>query len=425
MASSSHAHARVHDHDSGEGLVPVEEYRERVLATIEPLVPLELHLQEALGCVLAADIHAQEEMPAFSSSAMDGFAVRSVDVAAASPASQVELRIAGRARIGLRPDATVGGGEAVRIDTGAPIPAGADAVVPIENCVVSSSHVVRVLEAVPAGRHIRPAGEDAKPGDLLVRARRRLAAPELGILAAAGYARAPVRPKPRVVILSTGDELVEPGRETEFGQVRDSNAYTLYAAVHEAGARPILGGIVPDDVDQFRESLLSQLVQADAFISSGGVSVGEHDVVKRAFFKRGNVDFARVAMQPGMPQAFGTFEGKPYFGLPGNPVSVFVSFEMFVRPALLKMAGRRDLGRPEVTAVMDDEISGPRGKTSLARVRVRRAEDGIRAQSAGGRSSNLFRTVTRSNGLAVIPPGVDRIAAGEQARVILFRTMTE
>jgi molybdopterin molybdotransferase len=421
MASRAH----VHDHDSGEGLVSVEDHREHVLSSIEPLVPLDLHLQEALGCVLAADMRAQEEMPAFSSSAMDGFALRSVDVANASPGSPTELRVAGRARIGRRPEATVGGGEAIRIDTGAPIPAGADAVVPIENCIVTSSEAVRVLEAAPPGRHVRPAGEDAQPGDLLVKARRRLSAPELGILAAAGHARAPVHPRPRVVILSTGDELIEPGRTPDFGQVRDSNAYTLYAAVHEAGCRPIPGGIVPDDVDRFREALLSQRVQADAFISSGGVSVGEYDVVKRAFFKRGEVRFTRVAMQPGMPQAFGAFEGKPYFGLPGNPVSVFVSFEMFVRPALLKLAGRRDLMRPEVTVTMDDEIAGPRGKTVFARVRVHRTEVGLRASSAGGRSSNLFRTVVRANGLAVIPAGLERIEAGQQARVIVFRTLSE
>src|SRR5437588_3254899 len=178
----------VHDHDSGEGLAPVEEYRDDVLSSVEPLAPIELHLQEALGCVAARDVHAQEDMPSFSSSAMDGFAVRSADVAGASPESPVELRVAGRARIGRRPDATVGGGESIRIDTGAPVPAGADAVVPIEACL-SSRETVRVLQPVSPGKHVRPAGEDATPGDLLVPAGRRLGAPELGVLAAAGHAR--------------------------------------------------------------------------------------------------------------------------------------------------------------------------------------------------------------------------------------------
>src|SRR5437588_527077 len=286
----------VHDHDSGEGLAPVEEYRDDVLSSVEPLAP-------------------------------------------------------------------------------------------IEACL-SSRETVRVLQPVSPGKHVRPAGEDATPGDLLVPAGRRLGAPELGVLAAAGHARMLVHPRPRVVVISTGDELIDPGQFPQFGEVRDSNAYTIFGAVRETGARPYLAGIVRDDVDAFREAIVSQLVQADAFISSGGVSVGEHDVVKRAFFKRGDVRFTRVAMQPGMPQAFGRIEGKPYFGLPGNPVSVFVSFEMFVRPALMKMAGRRDLHRPEVTAVLDTDVEGPKGKTAFARVRVSRTEEGWRASSAGGRDSN-------------------------------------
>jgi molybdopterin molybdotransferase len=228
-----------------------------------------------------------------------------------------------------------------------------------------------------------------------------------------------------VVLFSTGDELVPPGRSLEYGQVRDSNAFLLFGALRDAGARPSLGGIVRDDVDQFREAIVSQLGQADVFMSSGGVSVGERDVVKRAFFRRGEVEFTRVAMQPGMPQAFGRIEGKPYFGLPGNPVSVFVSFELFVRPALLKMAGRRDLERPKVTAILDTDVDGPKGKTAFARVRVRRTENGWRAASAGARSSNLLTTITRANGFAVLPPGVDRIEAGSECRVIVFRALED
>ena len=415
---------RVHDHDSAEGLTPVEEYRDRVLSSIEPLAPIELHLQEALGCVAARDVHAQEDMPAFSSSAMDGFAVRSSDVAEATPDHPVELQVVGRASIGRRPDATVGGGEAIRIDTGAPIPAGADAVAPIEACL-SSRETVRVLQGAPSGKHVRPAGEDSKRGDLLVPSGRRIGSPELGVLAAAGSARVLVHPRPRVVVISTGDELVEPGQLPEFGQVRDSNAYSIFGAIRETGARPFLAGIVRDDVEAFRETILSHLAQADAFVSSGGVSVGEHDVVKRAFFKRGEVGFTRVAMQPGMPQAFGRIEGKPYFGLPGNPVSVFVSFETFVRPALLKMAGRRDLRRPTVTAVLDTDIEGPKGKTVFARVRVTRGEDGWHAASTGARGSNLFTSVVRANGLAVIPPGIERMEAGGECSVIVFRSLEE
>ncbi len=414
---------RVHDHDSGEGLLSVDEARARVLDAIKPLSPLELPLQEAHGCVLARDVVAERDIPEFASSAMDGFAVRSGDVAQATPSEPVELRIVGRALIGQRPEATVGGGEAVRIATGAPIPAGADAIVPIENCQVVGDQV-RIAAGSPEGKHIRPSGEDARVGQPLVRAGRRLGAPEMGLLATAGVSHPLVHPRPRVVVLSTGDELIPPTQSPEFGQVRDSNAYLLFGALREAGAAPVLAGIVRDDVDAFKEMVFNHLVQADAFVSSGGVSVGERDVVKAAFFRRGDVDFFRVAMQPGMPQGFGHVEGKPYFGLPGNPVSVFVSFEVFIRPALLKMMGRRQLLRPEVRARLTEEIAGPKGKTQFARVLVRAEEDGsYSATPTGGRGSNLIATVSRANGLAIVPAGVERAAAGEEVTVWLFRSM--
>jgi molybdopterin molybdotransferase len=415
---------RVHDHESGEGLRSVEEARQGVLEKITPLQPLELPLTEAYGCVLARDVVADVDIPSFASSAMDGFAVRSSEVADASPGVPVELRIAGRALIGRRPEGTVGGGEAIRIATGAPIPAGADTIVPIEAVELDGDHV-RILEGSPEGRHIRPAGEDAKAGEPLVPAGRRLQAPELGLLATAGVSHPLVRPRARVVVLSTGDELIPPTQAPDFGQVRDSNAYTLFAALREAGAVPMLAGIVHDDVDTLKETVLSHLTQADAFVSSGGVSVGERDVVKAAFFKRGELDFYKVAMQPGMPQGFGHIEHKPYFGLPGNPVSVFVSFEVFIRPALMKMMGRRSLYRPEITARLEERVSGPRGKTQFARVRVRRTPEGWLATPTGGRGSNLIATVAKANGLAVVPPGTETAEAGEEVRVMLFRSMED
>jgi molybdopterin molybdotransferase len=418
--STSH----VHDHDSGEGLVPVEEARERILSQIKPLQPLELPLQEAFGCVLAQDVVSETDLPDFASSAMDGFAVRSSEVGAATPASPVELRVVGRALIGQRPDTTVGGGEAVRIATGAPIPAGADCIVPIENCEVAGD-TVRILSGSPEGKHIRPTGEDAKTGEVLVAAGRRLGAPELGLLATAGASHPLVHPQPRVVVLSTGDELVPPAQALEFGQIHDSNAYLLFAALKEAGAAPVMAGIVRDDVDGLKETVLSHLVQADAFVSSGGVSVGERDVVKAAFFRRGELDFYRVAMQPGMPQGFGHIEGKPYFGLPGNPVSVFVSFEVFIRPAIQKMMGRRNLFRPEVTARLESDITGPKGKTQFARVRVKRSKGGWVATPTGPRGSNLIGTVARANGLAIVPAGTDTAPAGSEVKVMVFRSVED
>ena len=291
---------------------------------------------------------------------------------------------------------------------------------PIENAEVHGE-VVRLLEAAPAGRHVRPVGEDVAEGSVLVEQGKRLGAPELGLLANAGFPTPLVHPRPRVVVLSTGDELIPPTESPAYGQIRDSNAYTIFGALREAGAMPVLAGIIRDDADSLKETVFDYLIQADAFISSGGVSVGERDVVKAAFFRRGDIDFYKVAMQPGMPQSFGHIEGKPYFGLPGNPVSVFVSFELFVRPAMLKMMGRTQLDRPEVTAMLASDVSGPKGKMQYARVVVERGDEGWVATPTGGRGSNLISTVARANGLAKIPAGTETAPAGSQVQVMVFR----
>ncbi len=412
---------RVHDHDDVAGLVSVEDAREKVLSQIHPLAPLQLALTEAYGCVAAEDVVAERDLPEFASSAMDGFAVRASDVAGATPRSPIELKIVGRAMIGRRPDAVVGGGEAVRIATGAPIPAGADTIVPVENAE-PGGETVQLYDGPPPGQHIRPAGEDVRDGQVIVTGGRRLGPPELALLANAGFPNPMVHPRPRVIVLSTGDELIPPTETPEFGQIRDSNAYSIFAALRDVGAMPVLAGIVKDDVDALRETVLSYLIQADAFVSSGGVSVGERDVVKAAFFRRGDLDFYKVAMQPGMPQGFGHIEGKPYFGLPGNPVSVFVSFEVFVRPAILKMMGRTQLYRPEVTATLTEEVAGPKGKLQFARVRLQRTDDGWAATPTGARGSNLISTVVRANGLAMVPVGTAVAPAGSQLRVLVFRS---
>lgn len=412
---------RIHDHDSAEGLLSVEEARDRVLSRTRPLAPLQLPLTDAYGCVSAQDVVAVSDLPDFPSSAMDGFAVRAADVAGASPEYPTQLQVVGLSRIGHRPEATVGINEAVQIATGAPIPAGADAIVPVEN-TRSAEGVVHAIEPVPVGRHIRPAGEDVRTGQVLVQQGKRLGAPELGLLANAGFPTPLVHPRPRVVVLSTGDELIAPTERPDFGQVRDSNAYTIFGALREAGAMPVLAGIVPDDVERLRETVLDFVIQADAFISSGGVSVGERDVVKAAFVERGDIGFYRVAMQPGMPQGFGHIEGKPYWGLPGNPVSVFVSFEQFVRPAILQMMGRNQLSRPEVTAKLTQDVSGPKGKLQFARVVVRRTPEGWTATPTGPRGSNLISTMTRANGLAMIPQGIELAPEGSQVRVQVWRS---
>jgi molybdopterin molybdotransferase len=355
---------------------------------------------------------------------MDGFAVRAADVEQASMEHPVDLRVVGEAFAGRPATTTVGGGEAIRIATGAPVPAGADAVVQVE-LTVSGAGTVSILQAVPEATNVRPAGQDAQEGSLLIPAGRRVSAAELGLLAASGRSGALVYPRARVVVLSTGDELVEPGRVAGFGQIRDSNSFTLFGALRDVGTSAYLGGIVRDDADALKEEVLGLSGRADCFISSGGVSVGEKDVVKMAFFRRGEIDFYRVAMQPGMPQAFGMVDDTPYFGLPGNPVSVFVSFEVFIRPALLKMMGRRDIFRPEIWATLDTEVSGPRDRMTFARVRVWREHGQWKASSTGPSGSNLLSTVSRANGLAVIPVGQDRAEPGSRVRVMLFRALEE
>jgi molybdopterin molybdotransferase len=414
-----------HHHDHGaEGMLPVELVRERILGRLRPIAPIELPLQESYGCVLARSVTAELDLPPFSSSAMDGFAVRAADVAWATIDEPVTLRVSGRVRIGRPPDATVGGGEAVQIATGAPVPAGSDCIVPIEHCLVEGQ-AVHVLRPFPQGANVRPAGEDVRAGQVLVPSGRRIGAPELGLLASSGHASILVHPRLRVVVFSTGDELVEPGRPAPFGMIRDANSFTLFGALREAGTSPYLAGIITDEPEALREEVLGQVTRADCFISSGGVSVGERDVVKKTFQKRGDVDFYRVAMQPGMPQAFGEIEGTPFFGLPGNPVSVFVSFEVFIRPALLKMMGRRDIFRPEISAVAENDISGPRDRTVFARVRVSRERGEWRAAGTGPGRSNLLSTVARANGLAVIPVGMETARAGTRVRVMVFRALED
>jgi molybdopterin molybdotransferase len=413
-----------HEHPGGEDMRDVDEVRSWILERVPTLQPIELPLQEAQGCVMANDVSAQLDLPPFSSSAMDGFAVRSADVAEATAQEPVRLRIVGRVVAGQQPDATVGLDEAIRIATGAPVPAGADTIVPVENTTLEGEAVL-ILRPSGPGAFIRPAGQDVKAGSVLVPKGRRVSGPELGLLAAAGYSSVLVYPRPRVVVISTGDELVEPGRPASFGLIRDSNAFTLFGALRDAGAEPFLGGIVRDDVEELRETVLGLAIRADCFISSGGVSVGERDVVKKAFFRRGDIDFYKVAMQPGMPQGFGMIEGKPYWGLPGNPVSVFVSFEVFIRPALLKMMGRTDIFRPEVTAILETDVSGPRDRMTFARVRVTRHNGDWHAASTGPGQSNLISTVAKANGLAVLPVGVDTMPAGSQVRVLLFRALED
>jgi molybdopterin molybdotransferase len=416
----------VHDHrdrETGAPLISLEEAVRRTMAGIAPLPPTDTPLGDAHDRVLAEDIRSPIDLPPFPSSAMDGYAIRSADVDHAGPGHPVGLRIDGAVRLGRPADVEVRPGGAVAVPTGGPVPAGADAVVPVEHAVVEGTRLM-VLRAPGRGRHVRPAGEDVAGGELLVPAGRRLTAPDLGLLASAGLAAVPVRPRARVGIVSTGDELVDPGQGRGDGRIYDANSYTLQGAVREAGGVPIPLGRVPDDPDRLAATLVDAVPRVDVLVSSGGVSVGERDPVKRAFGEGGGVEFVEVAMQPGKPQAFGTIGGRPYFGLPGNPVSVFVSFEVFVRPALLRMMGRPG-ERPSVTATVEGELGGPSEKVRFARVRLRRRGEEWRAGPTGGWRSNLLATVSRANGLAVLPVGVERLETGDRCRVLVIRDPDE
>lgn len=411
---------RVRDPEEEAPLVSIEQWRERIVSRVVTLPPRELPLDDAWGCVLATDERAPADLPAFTSSAMDGFAVRSTDISSAGPSSPAGLRIVGEVRMGQPATVAVGSGEAVVVPTGGVVPDGADAVVPVELCAAEDDRVL-VLRSLPAGKHVRPAGEDVGRGDLLVGAGQRLRAPDLGALAAAGRATVSVYPPARVGIVSTGDELVRAGTELDTAEVYDANGAIIAAAVQEAGAIPIDGGIARDEPAALVAALDGVVGDVDVLVCSGGVSAGERDPVKRAFLQGGDIEFANVAMQPGRPQAFGSYKGKPFFGLPGNPVSVFVSFVVFVHPAVMKLMGRTDR-YPEVTATLTADLDAPRTRTRYARVRVRREGDRVLATPEGGHQSNLLATFARADGLAVVPAAT-RLAAGEACRVLLVRDL--
>jgi molybdenum cofactor synthesis domain-containing protein len=399
-------------------LLAIDEHRARILTSVRRLAPRSAALGDALGCVLAQDVTAPRDLPPFASSAMDGYAVRTADIASASDDAPVRLRVVGEISMGRAPTVDVGPGEAVAVSTGCVAPNGADAVVPVELTEHDRGDVL-VLRALPPDKHIRPAGEDVRAGDLLLAAGRRLGPPDLGALAACGLADVSVIPRARVAIVSTGDELVRPPAPLEAGQIYDSNSHVLAACVREAGAEPVDAGPVGDDPQLLRSTLDRMADDVDAFVCSGGVSMGEHDPVKRAFERGGEISFANVAMQPGRPQAFGTWRRRPFFGLPGNPISVYVSFEVFVRPALVAMMGRSD-ERAVVAAVLDGELDAPKTRTRFARVRIRRDGDAFIATPEGGHQSNLLVTFARADGLVEIPAGT-RIARGDACRVTLIR----
>jgi molybdopterin molybdotransferase len=398
----------------------VDEVRSRILDAIEPLPPIELPLLEAHGCVLASDVTAEYDVPPLSTGESEGYAVRAADIHAAAPGAPVVLRLVGWARAGKRPEATVGWGETVRLEAGAPIPAGADSVVPLESCDAEGESV-RVWQFAELGAGVRPAGEDVRAGDVLVPGGRRLAAPELGMLAAAGRVSALVHARVRVAVMAAGS-LVEAGRVAAFGEARDAVSYLLYGAVRDAGAVPHRVGIVADVEDDLREALMSNLSRADVSVCAGEACVRSGPEPMGGGL--GKVEPFRVAAYPGDALAFGEVEGEPYFGLPPSPAAALVCFEAFVRPAILKMMGRADLRRPEVTAVLDEVVGGPAGVTLFAPMRVEHREGAWHARPTGPLDARLLSVMTRANALAVVEPGQAPLDVGDKVRVQAFRALS-
>ncbi|TMR98370.1 gephyrin-like molybdotransferase Glp [Nonomuraea basaltis] len=390
----------------------VDAHLAEILATVRPLAPLELELEQTLGTTLAEEVTSPVPLPPFDNSAMDGYAVRASDISDLP----VTLPVIDDVAAGSLELRAVGPGHAVRIMTGAPVPAGADAVVPVE-WTDGGTVSVRIDRPVQVGNAIRRAGEDVQAGEVVLKPGTVIGPAQLGIIAGVGRRRVWARPRPRVVVISTGAELVEPGGQLAPGQIWDSNSFTLTAAVREAGAEGFRAGSVGDDPSVLLDRLDTHLVRADAIITSGGVSMGAYEPVKEALSPLGTVRFEKVAMQPGMPQGFGVLgeDQVPIFALPGNPVSSFVSFMLFVRPALDKMRGLPG-GVPEtVTARVTGPLRSPAGRRSYLRGVL--ASDGT-VSPVHGQGSHQLAALALANALIMVAEDVTEVAAGAAVEVI-------
>ncbi|MBV7669280.1 molybdopterin molybdotransferase MoeA [Streptomyces halstedii] len=441
----------------------VDEHLEDILAAVRPLEPIELQLPDAQGCVLVEDVMVEVALPPFDNSSMDGYAVRVSDVEGASEEFPAVLTVVGDVAAGaggLPGGRAVAPGEAARIMTGAPLPEGAEAVVPVEwtdggtgggpatamrahsDAPEGASGEVRVHRPVKPRAHVRARGSDVRPGDLALPAGSVVGPAQIGLLAAIGRASVKVRPRPRVVVLSTGSELAQPGEELTGGRIYDSNSFALTAAARDAGAIAYRVAAVADDAEALRATIEDQLIRADLVVTTGGVSVGAYDVVKEALSSVGHaprdeegypdteedapgpgVDFRRLAMQPGKPQGFGSIgpDHTPLLALPGNPVSSYVSFELFVRPAIRTLMGLDDVHRPTVRATLsvDEALSSPSGKRQFLRGRYD-AEAGT-VTPVGGPGSHLVAALAQADALIVLPEDMTSAEPGTETEVILLR----
>jgi molybdopterin molybdotransferase len=403
-------------HNEQRPQLSVEEAQQRILATVRVLEAERAPLLEAAGRVLAEAIAADRDIPPLANSAMDGYAVRAADVAQV-PA---RLRVIGEAAAGTVCQAMVEPGTAVRIMTGAPTPPGADTVVRFED-TRQESEWVEILRAPHPGANVRPAGEDVRAGQVVLQPGKVLRPQEIGMLAAVGRVEVAVIRRPRVAILATGDEVVPPGETPGPGQIHDANSYTVAAQVREFGGVPLLLGVARDQEVLIREGMRRALAQgADFIITSGGVSVGDFDLVKQVLAAEGEMHFWSLNAKPGRPLAFGVVGGIPLLGLPGNPVSAMVSTELFARPALLKMQGFSDWSRPTLRARLVDAIPRKDRRRHYLRVRLHETPSGLEARLTGEQGSGILYSLVQADGLAVIPEGTDHLEAGTEVEVLLF-----
>ncbi|AHY45535.1 molybdenum cofactor synthesis domain [Rubrobacter radiotolerans] len=403
-----------------EKLIEYAEARRLVLENLPGMPAVRLPLAEARGLALAEDLRARFDSPPFDNSAVDGYAVRARDTG-----EGVSLEVIDEAPAGRPSERTVGEGEAVKIFTGGVVPAGADAVVMVEDTSGWSGEeggTVRLKKAVPEGNNIRRSGEDVRPGEVILRSGVEVGPYEIALAASQGYAELPVLRRPRVVVLSTGTELVEPGsRELSAGEIFDSNSYALVAQAEEAGAEARRLYAASDDAEVLRAAVEEALTESDLVVTSGGVSVGEKDLVKSTLEDLGVEQvFWGVRFKPGKPLFFGAREDARFFGLPGNPVSAMVCFELFVRPALMRMMGRTDHRRPKVEVYFEEETTNRFGRMHAVRVSLERTEKGLLARSVGAQGSGLITSLTKADAIAMIGPEA-RVPAGEPVEAVVLR----
>jgi len=396
----------------------VEAHQSAILAAITPLPPVSVALADAAGCVLAEDVTAAVSLPSFDNSGMDGYAVQATDTHRSSERSPATLPVKGEIAAGDTGVFRLVPGAAIKIMTGARMPADADAVVPVE-WTNGGNERVEIYRPVEPGNAVRYTGGDAVAGETLLEPGVRMRAMQIAVAASAGRKKVSVRPRPRVVVLSTGNELTEPGTPLVPGQIWDSNSYMLAAAAREAGALACRRSVVPDDPAGVLPALEEQLHHADLLVTTGGVSMGgEHDVVKAALRELGTVTFTKVAMQPGMPQGFGTLgENRvPIFTLPGNPVSAYVSFQLFVRPAIAALQGAGDLWLPAVRATLTAGVRSPESRRSY----LRGVFGGDKVTPLSGQGSHQIAALGKANALIVVPERETRLPSGETVDVLVL-----